>query len=68
MAWVRGCVGGMDQILAWVVWVAWVHKSLAWVAWVEILAWVEWVSDVKKILLKICKIYRKAPVLEPLGK
>ena len=35
--WVRGCVGGVGQILAWV---AWVHKTLAWVAWVEILAWV----------------------------
>ena len=30
-------MGGEGQILAWVVWVAWVHKILAWVVWV---AWV----------------------------
>ena len=31
----HGCVGGMDQILAWVAWVARVHKILAWVGWAK---------------------------------
>ena len=45
-------MGGVRQTLAWVVWVAWVCKILAWVkkmawvAWVEILAWVAWVHKI----------------------
>ena len=36
----------MGQIL---VWVAWVHKTLAWVTWAasfEILAWVAWIHKI----------------------
>ena len=43
----------MGQILAWVVWVAWV-EILAWVASVEILAWVAWFSVGKKSSMGKC--------------
>ena len=47
-AWVCGFMGGnMGQILAWVVWVVWVHKILAWVkkmVWIHILACMAWVA------------------------
>ena len=42
------CLG---DVVAWVeilVWVAWVHKILAWVGWVKIFAWVAWLAWVKK--------------------
>ena len=45
-------VGGVGQILAWVTWVAWVYKMLAWVkkmawvAWVGVLSWVAWVHKI----------------------
>ena len=48
-AWVRGF---MVQTLAWMAWVAWFCKILAWVKkmawvpWVEILAWVAWVHKI----------------------
>ena len=32
VAWVRGIVGGVSQIVAWVHGVAWIHKILAWVS------------------------------------
>ena len=61
VAWVRGLVGNVGQILAWGAWVAWVHKILVWVKrkawaeWVKILARVVW-CFVKKVFLKFRKI------------
>ena len=61
VAWLCGCVGGVGQILAWVVWV---HKILAWVAWVEILRGSrgskkgrEWRGSKFCTLLLLCFVY-----------
>ena len=51
-AWLRGFVDGVGQTLAWVAWLVWACKILAWVkkmdwvAWVKILAWVAWVHKI----------------------
>ena len=52
----RGFVGSVGQSL---VWVAWVHKILAWMSWltqVEILTWVAWVHKILVWMARVKKM------------
>ena len=73
----RGLVDGVGRKFAWVRWVAWVYKILAWVkkmAWValvRVFAWVVWVHEIvllKRHYKKFRKIYRKTSLQESLVK
>ena len=65
VAWMRGFVGGLGEILALMAWVAWVHLILAWVAWVawvhKSLVWVKsWHGSKNRCWLKFWREWKQS--------
>ena len=57
-------MGGLGSVG---VWVAWVHKNLAWVEYLAWVAWMAWVTQVYKILTWMVWVYKMFLWIEKLG-